>query len=415
MFALVDCNSFYASCECVFQPNLWKRPVVVLSNNDGMVIAKNTLAKSLGLDIGLPYFQIKDQLRAHNVAVFSSNYTLYGDFSQRVVSVLRDLTADIEIYSIDEVFADLAGFKHRDLLTYGHEMRDEVKKLTGIPVSIGVAPTKTLTKVANKIGKKGAGVVVLDTPDKIAAALHDYPIEDIWGVGRRRAAMLNSRGVYTAAQLRDLPDAWVRKKMTITGLRMVHELRGIPCIELEDVNADKKQIICSRSFGYFVSELQDLEQAMSYYAARAAERMRTQNLAATDIMVFFETSRHNGPFYAPYRIEHLPRMTDFTPDIVRATLNATRAMYRKGYRLRKGGVMLMGLQPMETRQFDLLSTRDEPKQEQLMKALDGVNRKFGSNTMFFAAAGIKREWQMMRQMKSPHYTTSWKELPVARN
>ena len=289
MYALVDCNSFYASCECVFKPSLWKRPVVVLSNNDGMVIAKNTLAKSLGLDIGLPYFQIKDQLKAHNVAVFSSNYTLYGDFSQRVVSVLRDLTADIEIYSIDEVFADLAGFKHRDFLTYGHEMRDEVKKLTGIPVSIGVAPTKTLTKVANKLGKKGAGVVVLDTPEKITTALQDYPIEDIWGVGRKRAAMLQSRGVYTAAQLRDLPDAWVRKKMTITGLRMVHELRGIPCIELEDVIADKKQIICSRSFGYFVSELQDLEQAMSYYAARAAERMRTQNLAATDIMVFFET------------------------------------------------------------------------------------------------------------------------------
>ena len=173
MYALVDCNSFYASCECVFQPSLWKRPVVVLSNNDGMVIAKNTLAKSLGLDIGLPYFQIKDQLRNHGVAVFSSNYTLYGDFSQRVVSVLRDLTSDIEIYSIDEVFADLAGFKHRDLLAYGHEMRDAVKKLTGIPVSIGVAPTKTLAKVANKIGKKGAGVIVLDTPEKIAAALHD--------------------------------------------------------------------------------------------------------------------------------------------------------------------------------------------------------------------------------------------------
>jgi DNA polymerase V len=414
MLALVDCNSFYASCERVFQPKLAKRPVVVLSNNDGMVIAKSPEAKALGFDLGLPYFQIKDKLKEHGVAVFSSNYTLYGDMSQRVIATLRELTSDIEVYSIDEVFADLQGFLHRDLLEYAHEMRDTVKKWTGLPVSIGIAPSKTLTKVANKIAKKGQGAILLDTGEKIDQALADFPIQDIWGIGHRRAAMLWKRGIRTARQLRDLPDAWVRKKMTITGLRLVHELRGIPCIPLEEVPPAKKQIICSRSFGYFITELKDMEQAMTYYASRAAERMREQGLVTSDIMVFFETSRFSGPLYAPARVEHLPRQTDYTPDIIRAALTATRRIFREGFRYRKGGVMLMELSPLKQRQYDLLSPRNEVRQERMMQALDAVNRKYGSNSAFFAAAGIRREWQMMRQLKSPHYTTRWDELPVSR-
>ena len=411
MFALIDCNSFYCSCEQVFQPKLVGKPVVVLSNNDGMVIAKNKEAKALGLDIGLPYFQIKDQLKAHKVAVFSSNYTLYGDFSQRVVATLRELTSDIEQYSIDEVFADLKGFAHKDPLSYGHEMRDTVKKWTGIPVSIGIAPSKTLTKVANKIAKKGAGVVVLDTPEKIDSALADFPIADIWGIGHQRAKMLYAAGIKTAKQLRDMPDPWVRKKMTITGLRMVHELRGFPCIPLELQPEPKQQIICSRSFGYFITELKDMEQAMTYYASRAAERMREQNLVTADILVYFETSRFSGPLYAPSKVMNLHRETNYTPDIVTATLNATRQIFRKGFRYRKGGIMLMGLSSAKERQFDMLSPRNEAQQEHLMKALDGVNKKYGANSLFFAAAGIRREWKMMREMKSPHYTTNWQELP----
>lgn len=413
MYALIDCNSFYCSCEQVFQPKLIGKPVVVLSNNDGMVIAKNKEAKALGLDIGLPYFQIKDQLKAHKVAVFSSNYTLYGDFSQRVVATLRELTSDIEQYSIDEVFADLKGFAHKDPLTYGHEMRDTVKKWTGIPVSIGIAPSKTLTKVANKIAKKGAGVVVLDTPDKIDKALSDFPIADIWGIGHQRTKMLYAVGIKSAKQLRDMPDPWVRKKMTITGLRMVHELRGFPCIPLELQPEPKQQIICSRSFAYFITELKDMEQAMTYYASRAAERMREQNLVTADIMVYFETSRFSGPFYAPSKVMNLHRETNYTPDIVTATLNATRQIFRKGFRYRKGGIMLMGLSSAKERQFDMLSPRNEVQQEHLMKALDGVNKKYGTNSLFFAASGIRREWKMMREMKSPHYTTNWQELPRA--
>jgi len=411
MLALIDCNSFYCSCEQVFQPKLVGKPVVVLSNNDGMVIAKNKEAKALGLDIGLPYFQIKNELKKHGVTVFSSNYTLYGDFSQRVVATLRELTSDIEIYSIDEVFADLKGFAHKDPLTYGHEMRDTVKKWTGIPVSIGIAPSKTLTKVANKLAKKGPGVVVLDTPEKIDKALSDFPIADLWGIGHQRAKMLYSVGIQTAKQLRDMPDVWIRKKMTITGLRLAHELRGIPCIPLGMEPEPKQQIICSRSFGYFITELKDMEQAMTYYASRAAERMREQGRVTSNVMVYFETSRFNGPFYAPSTVINLPRETNYTPDIVTATLTATRHIFRKGFRYRKGGIMLLELSSAKERQYSFLSPRDEAKQEHIMKALDGVNKKYGANSLFFAAAGIRQEWQMMRQMKSPHYTTSWKELP----
>lgn len=413
MLALIDCNSFYCSCERVFQPKLNGKPVVVLSNNDGMVIAKSNEAKCLGIDIGLPYFQIKDELKKHNVAVFSSNYTLYGDFSQRVVATLRELTSDIEVYSIDEVFADIAGFAHKDPLTYGHEMRNTVMKWTGIPVSIGIAPTKTLTKVANKIAKKGQGVVVLDTPDKIEKALENFPIADIWGIGYQRAKMLLSMGFSTAKQLRDMPDVVVRKKMSITGLRLVHELRGIRCMELEHQPEPKKQIICSRSFGYSITELKDMEQAMTTYASRAAERMREQGLVTSDILVYFETSRFNGQYYAPSKVMNLHSQTNYTPDIVKATLDATRQIFKKGYRYRKGGIMLLELTQAKERQYNLLSPRNEEKQEHLMTALDGINKKYGANSLFFAAAGIRKEWQMMRQMKSPHYTTNWKDLPLA--
>ena len=415
MLALIDCNSFYASCERVFQPALDKKPVVVLSNNDGMVIAKSTEAKLLGFDLGLPYFQIKDKLKKHKVAVFSSNYTLYGDFSNRVVATLRELTSDIEIYSIDEVFADLAGFKHKDLFEYGCEIRDTVKKWTGIPVSVGIAPSKTLTKVANKIGKTtGTGIMVLDSQEKIDLALENYPIQDIWGIGYARAAMLFKMGVKTAKQLRDLPDHWVRKKMTVTGLRMVQELRGHPCIPMEYQPKPKQQLICSRSFGYFITDLQDLIEAMTFYATRAAERLRKEKETTSAIMVFFETSRFNGPFYAPSVVIELPRSTNYTPDIVRAALHGAKKIFKQGYKYRKGGVMLMGLEPISGRQYSLLSPRNEDKEEKLMTLLDKINNKFGSNTVFYAAAGIKQEWQMMRAMKSPNYTTQWGELPIVR-
>jgi len=412
MYGLVDCNSFYASCEAVFQPRLQNKPIVVLSNNDGMVVAKNKQAKALGLDLGAPFFQIKDILKKHNVHAFSSNYTLYGDMSRRVMDTLRELTSDVEVYSIDEAFLDLSGFMHRDLLAYGHEIRDTVKQWTGIPVSIGIAPTKTLTKVANKIGKKAAGVVVLDTTEKIDTALSDFPIEDIWGVGRRRFRMLEAMGIHNAKQLRDMDIKWIRKRMTVTGERMVRELRGEPCYGMNEQPESKKQIICSRSFGDFLTELKDIEEALVFYGSRAAERMRNEQSVCSDVMVFFETSRFSGAQYFPSIVVNLPRETNFTPDIIKAIIAGTRKIYRKGFRYRKGGVMLMGLTATTNRQYDLLSTRNEPKQENLMKSLDKLNQRYGANTVFYAATGVKRQWQMMRNLKSPHYTTSWKELPI---
>jgi DNA polymerase V len=412
MYALVDCNSFYASCEKVFQPKLANRPVVVLSNNDGMVVAKSPEAKALGLDLGMSYFQIKKLLKQHHVAVFSSNYTLYGDMSQRVIATLRELTSDIEVYSIDEAFADLKGFLHLDLLKYGHSMRDTVLKWTGLPVSVGIAPSKTLTKVANKLAKKCPGVVLLDTPPKIEAALEDYPIEDIWGIGRRRTAMLHNYGIRTAKQLRDMPDHWVRNNMTVTGLRLVHELRGLACIPLEEQPPAKKQVICSRSFGDWITELGEMEQAMAFYATRACERMREQKQVTRHVMVFFETGRFSGPQYAPSHVQELSMATNYTPDILQATLAVTRRLFRKGYRYRKGGVMLLELTPARQRQGDMLIGRNVLKLESVMKAVDSVNRRYGGNTLFYAAAGTNQGYQMLRKMKSPHYTTCWSELPV---
>jgi DNA polymerase V len=413
MYALIDCNNFYASCERVFQPKLNGKPVVVLSNNDGMVIAKSNEAKALGLDLGMAYFEIKDQLRKHNVYVFSSNYTLYGDFSRRVVQVLRELTSDIEVYSIDECFADLRGFAHLDLLQYGHKMRDTVKQWTGIPVSVGIAPSKTLTKVANKLAKKGPGVMLLDTPTKIEDALRNYPIRDIWGIGGQRERLLASRGVTTALQLANMPDHWIRKKMSITGLRMVQELRGIPCIPLEEFPPAKKQIICSRSYGYFIDKLKDAEEAMVYFATRAAERLREQGSVTRNIMVWMETSRFSGPYHRPTILRNLPRATNYSPDIITATIEATRKAFRQGLRYRKGGVMLLELTPAAERQHDLLLPRNEEKQESVMKALDKLNHKYGDHAVFYAAAGMNEKLKMMRRFKSPHYTTQWNELPVA--
>jgi DNA polymerase V len=411
MYALVDCNSFYASCEAVFKPHLQNKPIVVLSNNDGMVVAKNKQAKALGLDLGAPYFKIKDLLKKHHVHAFSSNYTLYGDMSRRVMHTLKELTSDVEVYSIDEAFLDLRGFMHRDLMQYGREIRETVVKWTGIPVSIGIASTKTLTKVANKIGKKGDGVVMLDTPEKLDVALATFPIEDIWGVGRRRAEMLSKMGVTTAKQLRDIDIKWVRKRMTVTGERMVRELRGEPCYGHDEQPQSKKQIICSRSFGYFITEKKAIEEALIYYASRAAERLRNQGSVASAVMVFFETSRFAGPQYFPSTVVNLPRETSYTPDIIQATVAGIEKIFRRGFKYRKGGVMLMGIFPGKERQFDLLSSRDETKEESLMLALDTVNKRYGSNTLFYAATGIKQPWQMMRQLKSPHYTTDWHDLP----
>ena len=411
MFALVDCNNFYASCERVFQPKLRGKPVVVLSNNDGCVIARSNEVKAIGIEMGAPYFKIKDMIREHGIAVFSSNYTLYGDMSARVMDTLREFTSDVEVYSIDEAFCDLSGFTHYNLDNYSHTLRNNVKQWTGIPVSIGVAKTKTLAKVANKVAKKADGVLVLEKPDFTNAVLSLVDVSDVWGIGRKWTAFLNGHGVKTAFDFTNLPDQWIRKHMSIVGLRTAHELRGIPCIAIEDAPKPKKSIIVSRSFGQPVTTLEGMLQAITSYTTRAGEEMRSQGLVAKHIQVYLETNRFNGDsFYANSTTLEFPVATSYTPELIHYAITGIKRIYRQGFRYKKCGLMVMGLTSQHTPQFDMFDTQDREKQHSAMAALDKVNNRWGSGTLFYASAGIKQTWAMKRSLKSPHYTTEWGEL-----
>lgn len=411
MLALVDCNNFYASCERVFQPKLNGKPVVVLSNNDGCVIARSNEVKALGIPMGEPYFKIKHLIRQHDIAVFSSNYTLYGDMSQRVMETLREFTSDVEVYSIDEAFCDLSGFMHLNLDEYGHTLRHKVKQWTGIPISIGIARTKTLAKVANKIAKKADGVLVLDKPDYIKAVLSLVDVGDIWGIGRRWTAFLNGHGVKTGLDFASLPDHWIRKHMHIVGLRTAHELRGISCIPMEEAPKPKKNIIVSRSFGQSVTTLEGMLEAIVSYTTRAGEEMRSQGLIAKHIQVFLTTNRfNNDPYYANSTTLEFPIATSYTPELVHYATMGMKRIYRQGFRYKKCGLMMMDLTSQHQPQFDMFDTQNREKESSVMKALDTVNNRWGAGTLFYAGAGIKKPWAMQRNLKSPHYTTEWGDL-----
>jgi DNA polymerase V len=411
MFALVDCNNFYASCERVFQPKLEGKPVAVLSNNDGCVIARSNEVKALGIDIGAPYFKIKYLIQQHGIAIFSSNYTLYGDMSARVMDTLREFTSDVEVYSIDEAFCDLSGFAHYNLDAYCHTLRRKVKQWTGIPVSIGVAKTKTLAKLANRIAKKADGVLVLDNPDFIHAVLAQVDVGDVWGIGGQSTKLLNRHGVKTAFDFANLPDQWIRKNMSVVGLRIAHELRGIPCLPIEDAPKPKQSIIVSRSFGQPVTTLTEMLEAIISYTTRAGEELRDQELVAKHIQVFLTTNRFNhDPPYANAITQEFPIATSYTPELIDYATNGIKRIYRQGFRYKKCGVMVMGLTSQYTPQFDMFETQNRDKQYSLMAALDKINARWGSNTMVYAGAGIKKPWAMKRDLKSPHYTTEWDDL-----
>ena len=411
MFALVDCNNFYASCERVFQPRLNGKPVIVLSNNDGCVIARSNEVKALGIDMGRPYFQIEELVRRYGIAVFSSNYTLYGDMSARVMDTLREYTSDVEVYSIDEAFCDLAGFADRNLEEYGRLLRQKVKQWTGIPVSVGIAVTKTLAKAANKIAKKEGGVLVLDRPELVEATLARLEVEDVWGIGRRWGALLRGQGMRTALDLRNAPEHWIRKHMNVVGLRTAHELRGISCLPLKEAPKPKQSIIVSRSFGQPVTTLDGLLEASASYATRAGEELRGQGLLARHLMVFVTTNRfNNDPFYANSAVLELPVPTCYTPELIAVAARGIRRMWRSGFRYKKCGVMLLDLSPAARPQYDLLDAKDREKQQAAMAALDAVNRRFGAGTLFYAGTGIRQPWAMKRGWKSPHYTTDWDTL-----
>lgn len=422
LFALVDCNNFYASCERVFDPSLARAPVVVLSNNDGCVIARSAEAKALGVEMGEPAFKREGWFRAKGVRVFSSNYALYGDMSRRVMDTLSRFAPRMEVYSIDEAFLHLAPEPGRDLTAIARGIAATVRRWTGIPVSIGIGATKTLAKVANRTAKKHpacGGVLDLAAHPDPDAVLDAVDAADVWGVGRKYAAMLRRHGVTTARALRDCPDAWVRKRMTIQGLMTVRELRGQSCIPLEDAPPPKKSILTSRCFGRPVTTWGEMAEAVAAYTARAAEKLRRQHSVCASLMVFLLTNPHKAdePQYSNSRTVALPVSTAHTPTLLRTARGILETIYRPGYSYKKAGVMLAGLERTDARQLSLLTlppdpaVAEDPRGEDLMRALDAVNAKWGRGALTYAAAGLGRPWKMRQNRKSPHYTTSWEDLP----
>jgi len=417
MLALVDCNSFYAACERVFEPRLWGRPVIVLSNNDGCVVARSAEAKALGIAAGACFFEIRDLAARHGVAVRSSNYTLYGDLSARVMAVLGRFTPHLEVYSIDEAFLDLGGMATGRLTACGRAIRRTVRRWTGIPVSVGIGPTKTLAKAANHLAKRdpaAGGVRSLAGAGEQAAALARLDVEDLWGIGRRWGARLRRAGIRTALQLRQARPARVRRLLGVVGERTALELGGLPCLGLEEAPPPARSIVRSRSFGRPVRRREALEEAVAAHASRAAEKLRQQRQAAGAMGVFVATSPFRAAPYANAATVPLDPLTDDTGRLIRAALAAVRPIFRTGLAYRKAGVMLSGLEPRAGLVESLFDRQDRARSERLMGVLDEVNGRLGPGTLRYAASGFERPWQMRRVHASPHYTTRWDELPTVR-
>jgi len=418
MFGLVDCNNFYVSCERVFNPALNGRPVVVLSNNDGCIIARSNEAKKLEIKMGTPAFKIDAALQRNKVAVYSSNYALYGDLSQRVMSVLDQFAPEIEIYSIDEAFLNLTGIPV-EWNEYAGRIRKTVFKNIGIPVSVGVGPTKVLAKVANHYAKKipeNQGIYVLDSPAKIENLLKSLAIEEVWGIGGRYAALLKSAAVTTAWDFTQMADGWVKKRMTIVGLRVKKELEGIACLEMELIIPEKKAICTSRSFGASQTELEPIREAVATYAARCAEKLRRQHSSAGMLMVFIHTNgfKEDEPQYAQNYLCRLPVATNSAIELIKHSLRALEVIYREGYRYKKAGVVALEIVPENRVQGALFDRIDRAKHAEIMKTLDQINSKFGRDTLKVAAQGSGRRWKLRQEKLSPRYTTNWRDIITVR-
>lgn len=412
--ALVDCNNFYASCERLFQPKLRARAVVVLSNNDGCVIARSNEAKALGIAMGEPWHLNKAKYAKHGVIVRSSNYTLYGDISARVMSVLRGFTPNLEVYSIDEAFLSLAGFGDR-LDAHAAALLQTVLQWTGIPVSVGIAPTKTLAKVANRTAKKnpaGNGVCNLMAEAEQERALEALALTDLWGVAGRMAARLEKIGIASPLQLRNADAAMVRDKLGVVMDRMALELRGVPCHGLVEIIPANKSIIASRSFGRAVVARQELEQAVSTHVERASEKLRRQRLSALVVAVFVSTNPFK-PEEKQYRAScavDLPVATSDTAVLLKAAASGLAKLWRPGYCYKKAGIELFELSPANKVQGDLWATVDSPRRSALMAAVDKLNAEHGRGTVRYAASGFVQGWKLRAEQKSQRYTTEWGEL-----
>lgn len=423
VIALVDVNNFYVSCERLFNPKLMGRPVVVLSNNDGCCVARSEEAKALGIKMGTPWFQLQDLARRHGIVAHSSNYTLYADLSNRVMSILGQFSPTQEIYSIDECFLDLSGFAHLDLIEYGQRIRSRIRRWVGLPVCVGLGATKTLAKLANHVAKKRAqyrGVFHFErlSPAERDALLAGIEVGEVWGVGRRLAERLHRRGIRSVLDLRDADPKTLRTAFSVTLERTALELRGQSCLELEDIVPPKQQIICSRSFGQRVTSHQELCEAVTAYTARAAEKLRAQGSVAGAIHVFIHTNpfKEHEPQHQAGCTVPLLMPTDDTLRLVKAALHGLATIYQPGFRYQKAGVMLLELDAPRSRQVALLEEQDRgegPRREALMAALDRVNRRMGKGTLRLAGEGREQRWKVRAEHKSPCYTTRWNELAVA--
>lgn len=414
MFALVDCNNFYASCQRAFEPHLRNKPVVILSNNDGCVIARSNEAKALGIPMGAPAFEYKNIFEANNVFVYSSNYALYGDMSSRVMNILTRYSPDIEIYSIDEAFLKFKGFELFNLQQIGLDMQRTVTKGTGIPVSVGFAPTKVLAKVANKIAKKyperTQSVYTIDNEEKRIKALKWTKIEDVWGIGRKHAKRLQAKKVFNAYEFTLLPDEWVRKEMAVVGLRLKHELQGKPTLDLEQPKS-KKMIATTRSFEKPMTKLEDIAERVSTFTASCSEKLRKQNSHCNMIMVFVHTNyfRKDQPQYLRNIIINTDFPTNSTIELNHYAQIGLKAIFKEGFHYKKAGVIVMGLTPNNETQLSLFNASN-PKHQPLMSVIDKMNKSFGTNKVKFASQSLGRQWKMKQEKLSPCYTTRIKEI-----
>ena len=410
--ALIDCNSFYVSCERLFNPKIQNTPVVVLSNNDGCVISRSIEAKKIGIKMGEPYFKVKNLVKKNNVKIFSSNYALYGDLSRRVMKVLKGFSDKIEIYSIDEAFLDLSHIKDDQVEEYGKKIRNQVLKWIGIPTSVGISSTKTLSKVANHIAKKNkSGVVFLK--DNIDNKLKDFDIADVWGVGRQLSKLYKKNGIDSAYKLKNISNTWVKKSTNVLGAKTVMELRGVSCIDLETKEIKRKSCCVSRSFGKKVESLEKLKESITTHCLNAAEKIRTDKQTTRAITVFIRTSPFdkNIKYYSNSVTIDLPVATSNSLELVKESINGLKKIYKYGYFYQKAGIILSKLNENSEKEFNLLAPIMEKKSNTLMQAIDFTNAKYGRNAISVAQAGVKKSWKMRKEHSSNIDTASFAYLP----
>ena len=410
--ALIDCNSFYVSCERLFNPKITNKPVVVLSNNDGCVISRSTEAKKIGIKMGEPYFKVRELVAKNNVHIFSSNYALYGDISRRVMKTLKSFSEKIEIYSIDEAFIDLSHIEEKEVENYGKEIRERILKWTGIPSSVGISNTKTLSKIANHIAKKNkTGVTYLK--ENIDESLKNFKISDIWGVGKQLSKLYIKNGIDTAYKLKNISNSWVKKSTSVLGAKTVMELRGVTCINLETQETKRKSCCVSRSFGKKIESLNKLQESIVTHCLNAAEKIRNEEQVTKSLTVFIRTSPFDKyrKYYSNSITIDLPIATSNSLEIIKTAISGLKKIYKYGYFYQKAGIVLSKLTGSSENELNLLAPIMENKSKTLMKAIDFTNAKYGRNAVSIAQAGINNSWKMRREHSSKIDTASFDSLP----